>query len=119
VFETRDPARRQWKEWTREASWSRQDLPRLGVVESWYDLLEVDLPLVTFRGTTLLPDGTALTFESTLRFRDRAEVEAQLGEHGYQLVEVRGAPDRPGSEFVFIARSMQQPSEASRGQQPR
>lgn len=83
VFETRDPARRQWEEWTCEDSWSRQDVRGLGVIESWYNLLDVELPLVTFRETTLLPDGTTLTDNSTLRFRSRPEVEGQLEHHGY------------------------------------
>jgi hypothetical protein len=38
-----------------------------------------------------------------LRFRGREEVESSLAVHGYRVVEVRDAPDRPGQEFVFIA----------------
>jgi hypothetical protein len=45
-----------------------------------------------------------LTSDSTLRFRERAEVEAQLKAVGYLLEEVRDAPDRPRREFVFFAR---------------
>jgi hypothetical protein len=45
-----------------------------------------------------------LTSDSTLRFRGRDEVEAALVTHGYAVDEVRGAPDRPGQEFVFFAR---------------
>ncbi|MEJ7707652.1 MAG: hypothetical protein WKF82_10520 [Nocardioidaceae bacterium] len=45
-----------------------------------------------------------LTSDSTLRFRERDEVEATLVAHGYAVDEVRDAPDRPGREFVFFAR---------------
>lgn len=49
------------------------------------------------------PDGAVLTSDSTLRFRERAEVQAQLEEHGLVLAEVRDTPDRPGRELVSIA----------------
>ncbi|WP_090929161.1 class I SAM-dependent methyltransferase [Nonomuraea jiangxiensis] len=105
VFETRDPARRAWLEWNREESYRRVELDGAGVVETWYDLLDVSGPLVTFRGTWVFEaDGQVLTSDSTLRFREREEVEADLAAHGYTVREVRDAPDRPGREFVFLAR---------------
>jgi len=45
-----------------------------------------------------------LTSDSTLRFRERDEVAESLAALGYRLEEVRDAPDRPGLEFVFVAR---------------
>ncbi len=67
-------------------------------------MLDVSLPLVTFRGTYVFAsDGQVLTSDSTLRFRERVEAEAALVAHGYVVKEVRGAPDRPGCEFVFFA----------------
>jgi len=36
-------------------------------------------------------------------FRRRDEVESSLLAHGYRVLDVREAPDRPGREFVFIA----------------
>lgn len=104
VFETRDPARRAWLEWNRETSRAVADVPGIGVVECWTDVLDVSGPLVTFRSTYRFEaDGAVLTSDSTLRFRERDEVEADLAGHGYTVHEVRGAPDRPGKEFVFIA----------------
>jgi len=67
----------------------------------------MSLPLVSFRGTCVFPDGEVLTSDSTLRFRGREEVESALAAHGYRVEEVRGAPDRPGREFVFFARRLQ------------
>jgi hypothetical protein len=52
-------------------------------------------------------DGTAVLSASTLRFRPREEVEADLVRHGFQLDDVRDAPDRPGLELVFLARRTQ------------
>jgi SAM-dependent methyltransferase len=105
VFETRDPARRGWEEWTRERSYRSVDLPEVGVVEAWTELTAVDPPLVGFRTTyAFAADGAVLTSHSTLRFRERAEVEADLAAHGFTVDDVRDAPDRPGREFVFVAR---------------
>ncbi|WP_157252439.1 class I SAM-dependent methyltransferase [Nonomuraea typhae] len=105
VFETRDPARRAWEEWTREKSYRVTEIPGVGAVESWFELIEVSLPLVTFRQTcAFAADGQVLTSDSTLRFREREEVERDLVAHGYVVDDVRDAPDRPGREFVFLAR---------------
>ncbi|MFJ9173534.1 class I SAM-dependent methyltransferase [Streptomyces sp. NPDC102360] len=106
VFETRDPARRAWEEWTREHTHQVTDIPGVGPVEKWIQLTEVDGPLVSFRQTFAFAadGGRTLTSDSTLRFRERDEVERDLLAHGYEVTDVRGAPDRPGREFVFVAR---------------
>jgi len=102
VFETRDPAFRAWEEWNRAASYRRTDIAGVGPVETWVELTDVSGPLVTFRGTWVFAaDGEVLTSDSMLRFRDRDEVEAAVLAHGFAVDEVRGAPDRPGREFVF------------------
>ncbi|MFJ4283911.1 class I SAM-dependent methyltransferase [Streptomyces massasporeus] len=105
VFETRIPARRAWEEWNREATYGVTEIAGVGAVESWVDLLDVSGPLVTFRWTYVFAaDGQTLTSDSTLRFRERREVEAALAAQGYVVEDVRDAPDRPGREFVFVAR---------------
>jgi hypothetical protein len=65
----------------------------------------VNGPLVSYRRTYVFAaDGTTLTSDSTRRFWTRAEIEDSLGAAGYAPAEVRDAPDRPGREWVFIAR---------------
>jgi hypothetical protein len=49
-------------------------------------------------------DGLAIESTSTLRFREREEIEATLQAAGFDVLEVRDAPDRPGKEFVLVAR---------------
>jgi hypothetical protein len=67
-------------------------------------LLDVALPFVSFRWTfRFLETDELFTSDSTLRFRDRAEIETALGQCGFELVDVLEAPDRPGDEFVFVA----------------
>jgi len=46
-----------------------------------------------------------LISDSTLRFRSKNEIRDALKNSGFKLQEIREAPDRPGKEFVFIARA--------------
>lgn len=105
VFEVRDPARKAWLDWTRDATYASFDVPGVGGVETWTDVTEVNGDRVSFRWTYVFAaDGATLTSDSTLLFRPRDEIEGSLRSAGYALVDVRDAPDRPGREWVFIAR---------------
>jgi SAM-dependent methyltransferase len=105
AFETRDPARQAWQEWDRPHSYSRIVIPDVGAVESWTDVTEVRDGLVSFDGTFVFDrDQAVLTSTSTLRFRTRDEVADSLQAVGMSVDDVRDAADRPGREFVFIAR---------------
>ena len=104
VFETRAPGRRAWQEWAAQTDPVRRDVPGSGLVERRLEVTAVTLPLVSFRCTyTFLADGAVITSDSTLRFRERGEVESSLAAAGYRVLDVRDAPDRPGREFVFLA----------------
>jgi SAM-dependent methyltransferase len=104
VFEVRDPAQEAWKEWTRDASLRQVELPGVGRIETWVDLLDVSPPLVSFRWTFVFEsDGTVLTSDSTLRFRQQLEISDSLRTAGFVTDDIRDAPDRPGKEFVFVA----------------
>jgi ubiquinone/menaquinone biosynthesis C-methylase UbiE len=104
VFETRVPAARAWERWTRDATYGAIDIEEIGRVAGWQEVTSVDWPLVTFTGTwEFESDGATLTSTSTLRFRERKEIEADLVRAGYSLVDLRDAPDRPGLEYVFVA----------------
>jgi SAM-dependent methyltransferase len=104
VFETRRPARRAWQDWAADPGPETHDVLGSGPVEQRREVTAVDLPLVSFRYTyTFLADGEVIASDSTLRFRDREELEQGLAAAGYRVLDVREAPDRPGREFVFIA----------------
>jgi SAM-dependent methyltransferase len=104
VFETREPARRAWEQWTPELTRTIADVPGIGVVESWEEVTEVTGDLVTFRSLVHFHrDDAVLESTSTLRFRERSDIEASLDREGFRTVEVRDAPDRPGRELVFLA----------------
>ncbi len=105
VFETRVPSRQAWRHWTPELSLARRQVDGVGLVEAWVEVTEVRAPLVSFRWSfRFLDQDELLTSNSTLRFRERPEIEASLAVAGFHLLEVRDAPDRPGAEWVFVAR---------------
>jgi SAM-dependent methyltransferase len=104
VFETRRPERRAWEEWAADTAPLTLDVPGIGPVERRLEVTDVSLPLVSFRCIyRFLTDGAVLTSDSTLRFRDRDELERSMADGGYRVLDVRQAPDRPGREFVFVA----------------
>lgn len=105
VFETRDPTDRAWERWTPAATRVLAEVDGV-TVTSEIEVLAVELPLVSFR-TTFTLDGEVLVSDSTLRFRDRAEIVRDLTRVGLVVEDVRDAPDRPGREFVFVARRIQ------------
>jgi SAM-dependent methyltransferase len=104
AFETRDPDKQAWLQWNRQDSFSRTDIPGVGMVEAWVETTDVVDGIVSFRATWLFEaDGATITSDSTLRFRRRDEVAESLAAAGFVLDDVRDAPDRPGRELVFIA----------------
>ncbi len=101
VFETRRPEVRDWEGW--ETPPTTTTLPDGESVTVSRTVTEVALPLVTFEWSTTVA-GTTIPSESTLRFRPREEIEADLVAHGFEVADVRDAPERPGKELVFLAR---------------
>lgn len=99
VFETRRSEVRDWETW--DSAPSPVVLPdgRTAVVSC--TVTEVALPLVTFAGSTAV-GGEILRSTSTLRFRERDELERDLRRNGFTVLDVRDAPDRPGKEMVFV-----------------
>jgi hypothetical protein len=105
VAVTRDPGQQAWRAWDREHSCKRVEIPGAGAVQAWVEVTGVSGELVSFRWTFIFePDGAILTSDSKLRFRRRSEITRSLLAEGFSVDEVRGAPDRPGRELVFIAR---------------
>ena len=109
IFETRNPDRQAWLDSTCERSHAHTDIPGVGVVESWVDVTNVRGALVSLRWSFIFSaDGTVLTSDSTLRFRQREEVVDSLSLSGFEVESVRDAADRVDREFV-----------SSQGREPR
>lgn len=49
-------------------------------------------------------DGFELESNSTLKSRNRTEVDETLAANGLVTLDVRDAPDRPGREYMFVTR---------------
>ncbi len=87
IFESRDPERQAWRDWTREKSFRRVDITGVGIVESWVDLLQVRQEWVTFRWTFAFDtEGAVFTSESTLRFRSRQALADSLDRRGSRFL---------------------------------
>ncbi|MGP9538376.1 class I SAM-dependent methyltransferase [Brachybacterium sp. AOP43-C2-M15] len=106
VFESRRPERRAWEEWQAATDEVVHEVPGVGRVAVRPTGFEVALPLVTFSDEFRLEDGTTLTSTSTLRWRDEAELRSTLHSAGFEVEEIRDAPDRPGREHVVLARAV-------------
>lgn len=108
VFESRDPERQTWREWTKVNTYSTAEVDGEGTVESWVEFDAAHGAFVDFFGMLVFErDGRRVEQQSRLRFRDRAELTKSLEDSGFMVEEIRDAPDRPGREFVFVARKTQ------------
>jgi ubiquinone/menaquinone biosynthesis C-methylase UbiE len=105
VFETRRPGARAWEGWATDTDPEVREVPGVGTVERRLRVTEVALTYVSFRFTySFASDGLVVTSDSTLRFRSLEEIERSLQATGFIMLEVRDAPDRPGLEYVVLAR---------------
>lgn len=105
VFESRDPERQAWWEWTKANTYSAAEVDGEGTVESWVEFEAAHGAFVDFFGMLVFErDGRRVEQRSRLQFRDRDELTKSLDDSGFIVDEIRDAPDRPGREYVFIAR---------------
>jgi SAM-dependent methyltransferase len=94
VFETRRPEVRDWATWDLAPSPVAMPDGRTAVVSC--TVTEVALPLVTFEGSIAIGEAM-MRSTSTLRFRECNELQRDLSRHGFNVLDVRDAPDRPGN----------------------
>ena len=104
VFESRRSQARAWEQWAAETAEQSWVVPGVGRVVGLPKGVRVELPLVTFSDEFTFESGEVVSSTSTLRFRDEAELRSSLLDAGFEVAAVRDAPDRPGREFVIIAR---------------
>jgi ubiquinone/menaquinone biosynthesis C-methylase UbiE len=130
VFESRVPEDEAWRRWTRDATYKRTTLRHAvktgtpgtaataETVEYWVEVTEARHGFVSFRSTYIFEsDGATYESDSTLRFRSRSELTSSLEAQGFEVAEVRDAPDRPGREHVFLARRVMSRSSFATGHQ--
>jgi len=110
VFDSRNPALAEWREWTPALSQREIDHPRLGTVASWNDVrCDERSGIVTYETFYRTADGHIFQAASDLAFASPAEI-AELAEEAGLVVERwlgdwHGAPCDEGSpEIIPIGR---------------
>lgn len=99
VFDTRNPAAGEWREWTEERSRRTVDHPVHGVVEAWNEVAhDAETGIVTYRTLYRLADKTLLSADSRIAFPGKDEVERLLRDAG--LVVERWLGDWTGGGWT-------------------
>ncbi|MFE0758882.1 class I SAM-dependent methyltransferase [Inquilinus sp. NPDC058860] len=103
IFDSRNPAVEEWREWTPETSAHRIDHPRFGAVDAWNDVEHNPATGVVTYGTyyRIVADGRLLSSRSRIAFPPRPQLEALIGQAGLAvdtwLGDWTGAPWTPAS----------------------
>lgn len=109
AFEFRNPDARAWTRWNPTDSYTTLVHPTDGPVEAWVETLDVTGELVTFEWHYQFQrTNESLRSVSTLRFPDRATIEASLFRAGFVLETLYGDWDispfeKSSPEMIFIA----------------
>lgn len=110
AFESRNPLARAWEAWTPEQSLRTIEHPELGAVQTWHEFSDMRAGQVSFRTHTRFgAQRRTVISQSTLAFRDQAEIEGLLQGTGFNdILWLGGWDGQPFSaesrEIIAIAR---------------
>ncbi|MGO4129661.1 trans-aconitate 2-methyltransferase [Inquilinus sp. YAF38] len=111
IFDSRNPAREEWREWTPAESTRRIEHPRFGPVDAWNDVEHDPATGIVTYGTfyRIVADGQILSSRSRIAFPPRDQLERLIGEAGLAvdtwLGDWTGAPWTPSSrDFIPLGR---------------
>ena len=90
VFDTRDPAAREWERWNPVDSARRITLVDGSVVRAWTEVTALDGSTVSFTHHSTFPDGVELESTASLRFRSEEEVRSSLNAAGFSIDAIYG-----------------------------
>ncbi len=87
IFDSRNPVREEWREWTPELSRRTLTHPRLGEIDEWHDVAFDAASAVATYGTTynLRATGESKRTEARIAFPPKAELEILLAEAGLHV----------------------------------
>jgi SAM-dependent methyltransferase len=94
AFETRNPAVREWEDWTPDKTRSRVEVDGLGAMDVHHDIAVVLGPLVTFETHFRFAADDLVVTPVTLRFMDRKELAGFLDGAGFAKLAWYGDWDR-------------------------
>ncbi|MBB1248241.1 class I SAM-dependent methyltransferase [Rhizobium sp. G21] len=106
IFDSRNPARREWEGWTPEASRRTVAHPDYGKVESWNDVaVDEETGVVCYETAYRLASGETLSSRSSIRFIDQAHLAGLIARAGLVidvwLGDWIGAPFEPGCKEII------------------
>lgn len=111
IFDSRNPAAEQWREWTPADTARRIEHPRLGAVDSWNDVEHDPATGIVTYGTfyRVVADGRVLSSRSRIAFPPRDQLERLIAEAGLAveswLGDWTGAAWTPASrDFIPLGR---------------
>ncbi|TSA87415.1 class I SAM-dependent methyltransferase [Deinococcus detaillensis] len=111
AFESRNPERREWETWHRDATFERLNTPD-GPLETWLDVTHASQGRVSMLGHNVFTEtGEDLVVGSELRFRSHEELITSLTDVGFGIEHIYGdwlgGPVTPTSPImVFVARRL-------------
>ncbi|KQU72990.1 hypothetical protein ASC75_04825 [Aminobacter sp. DSM 101952] len=108
AFETRNPAAREWQEWTAAETSKQVEVDGLGAVAVHYDVTSVEGQLVRYETHFGFADGDRVVTPSMLRFIERDQLAQALAGAGFANVDWYGDWDRSplhadSPEIIVIA----------------
>jgi SAM-dependent methyltransferase len=107
IFDSRNPAAEEWREWTPETSRWELTHPTLGLVEAWNDAAhDPATGIVTYETHyRIVASGRHLMASSQIRFTAKAELEALIAEAGLHVTSWLGdwqeSPWTPTSKEII------------------
>ena len=110
VFDSRDPAARQWERWNPVDSRRELTLPDGTVVTAWTEVTAVQGGVVSFVHHCVFPDDGELLSSASLRFRGEDELRRSLRDAGFAVEAVYGGWQREpvgaaDGELIVVART--------------
>jgi SAM-dependent methyltransferase len=91
AFDTRNPARRAWEEWTKADTFSER-ITSFGHLREWIEVAERDPQpgRVAFDAHNVIDGGQDRVYSSVVHFRSPEELDAALTGSGFTDVEIAG-----------------------------
>lgn len=107
IFDTRNPAAREWEKWGPEQSRRAVDHPALGRIDAWNDIeRDAATGIVTYETVYRTPEGKCFRASSRIAFPDKETVAALVGEAGLRvdrwLGDWRGGPWHQGAAEIIV-----------------
>jgi len=105
VFDSRNPAREEWREWVPETSQDTFPHQGLGQITAWNNVsFDPGTEIATYETFYRAPDGRSWQAASRIRFASRSAISARLAEAG--LAATRWLGDWQGGPWTEASREI-------------